>query len=150
METFSVAFVALVTLCSASSAFAIKCDVCSNLPPETGYTGKSCIEPEVLECPAGYDRCMTIDIKAMFPDIGPFDMKLKNCSISALMCAPDGPANICNRSTINMTSCSMDCCEGDFCNRGESGGSGAEAANLSVWLLGFAAILMALYQKFIS
>ena len=44
----------------------------------------------------------------------------------------------------------MDCCEGDFCNRGESGGSGAEAADLSVWLLGFAAILMALYQKFLN
>ena len=49
-----------------------------------------------------------------------------------------------------MTSCSMDCCEGDFCNRGESGGSGAEAADLSVWLVGFAAILMALYQKFLN
>ena len=86
-ETYSLTFLRYLT------AFAIKCDVCSNLPPETGYTGKSCIEPEVLECPVGYDRCMTIDIKAMFPDIGPFDMKLKNCSISALMCAPDGPAN---------------------------------------------------------
>nr|XP_058959451.1 uncharacterized protein LOC131786411 isoform X2 [Pocillopora verrucosa] len=129
-------------------ALALKCDVCTNLPAQAGLSGKPCTAPDVMECPFGMDRCMTINGEIAILGAGSVEFTLKNCSNSALMCAPDGVANFCKifNTTGLMSSCTTDCCEGDNCN----GVSGAEAAGLSVWLASFSAILMALHKNFLN
>ncbi|RMX38749.1 hypothetical protein pdam_00018531 [Pocillopora damicornis] len=82
-----------VNVLDNDDALALKCNVCTNLPAQAGISGKPCTTPDVMECPFGMDRCMTIDGELAIPGAGSLEFTVKNCSNNALICAPDGLAN---------------------------------------------------------
>lgn len=116
METSSLLFVALLTLCMITSALSLECYTCTNSP---GFSGVStCDSNEVTKrtCTALEDRCMTVTYNLTLLSTSQI-IELKNCS-SSLACDPDFSFSLCKvlEQTSLVSDCSLKCCEGDLCN----------------------------------
>jgi len=115
METSRSLLVALLTLCTITTALSLECYECTNALGFSGVT--TCDSENVTKrtCSGISDSCMTMAYNSTFLIFQ--SVVTKNCT-SSLACNPQFEFNWCKTfESIGLASnCSTDCCQGDLCN----------------------------------
>ncbi|CAH3155097.1 unnamed protein product [Pocillopora meandrina] len=94
------------------AALSLQCYDCSSPVQVSGGTSCSAGNVKKVTCPPIYDRCVTVKI-SMTPDV---TVEMRNCS-SSLVCDAQSNFNPCKMYKAQGKDCSIECCQGDLCNR---------------------------------